>query len=118
MPSEFQVKGASEIAGLVAIYGIGVFMGAGIQMGLYLRAISLSDELSLNRLEQIQIKSEIMTWAIHALIGLLSAYVAWILRLSIGYMAGFMYFLIPVTVPFIFFRLRKQKQELLSSGID
>ena len=113
-PSEFDLSSSAEVAGLVVIYGAGFCALASIQLGLYLRVASLADDLCLSRLERILVKQEQLVWSVQATAGLFSALMAWIFITSLGYLAGFVYCLIPIAIPLITWRTRRKKQAVLA----
>lgn len=57
-PTDFQVSSSAEVAGLMAIFSIGFFLVAVIQLGLHLRVASRVDELCLNELERLLVRKE------------------------------------------------------------
>jgi uncharacterized membrane protein len=115
-PTEFQVSSTAEAAGLVAIFSLGVFLMASIQLGLYLRVESKADDLCLNELERLLVHKEKSLWLIQAILGLLAALMALMFMSSLGYLAGLVYCLIPLTMPLITLQTRKKIRSLLSGS--
>lgn len=107
-PTDFKVTSTSEVAGLVTFFSIGFCLVASIQLGLYFRVSSKAIDLCLNPLEQLLVKKEQLTWLVQALVGLLSAAIAWIFMTSIGYLAGIAYGLIPLVLPIVTLRTRRK----------
>jgi len=69
-PSNFEISNASEVAGLVVLYGVGFCLVASIQLGLYLRVATQADALCLSRLERLRVKQEQVIWLVQAVAGL------------------------------------------------
>lgn len=111
-PSNFHVSGPSEIAGLMVIYGIGCFAISGILMALYLLANAQALKLNLNAVERIMTHGDIAIWSIHAGVGLLSAFVSWILPEQYGPFGGFVYFILPFTIPFVVIHYNKKAKRV------
>ena len=109
-PSDFELSRTTEVAGLVVLYGAGFCLVASIQLGLYCRVASQAKELCLSRLERLLVKEEQWVWSVLATAGLLSAVIAWIFINSWGYLAGLVYSLIPIAIPLLTFRLRKERR--------
>ena len=97
-PSDFVVNSSAEVAGLVAFYSTGWFLVASTHLGLYLRAANMARDLSLNQLEQLLVKKELLVWLVQAIAGLLSAAIALIFIGSFGYLAGIVFGLIPLAI--------------------
>lgn len=113
LPSKFVVSSPSEMTGLIIFYGVGVAAVAGIQMGLYLRVKNLSDQLLLSAREQIRLDLECATWLIHVLVSLLSVVVASIYyKAAHGYLASFIYLLLPLCIPFILMHYKRKERQL------
>jgi hypothetical protein len=100
-PSEFLVDAAFKMSGLVVVYGIGVALLAGLLALLYRRSQAVADTMKLNEEERLRTRLDLMVWSIHSSVGLLSALFAWLLPERIGVYGGFVYFLLPATVPFV-----------------
>ena len=115
-PADFRVSSTSEVASLVAIFSLGFFMIALIQLGLYRRAQSKADDLCLNALEQLLIRKEILIWGVQATIALLVSLIALIFMSSIGYLAGILYGLSPMLVPLFTLTTRRKIQALRATS--
>lgn len=111
-PSNFAISNASEVAGLVVLYGAGFCLVASIQLGLYLRVASQAKDLCLSRVERLLVKEEQLIWAIQAVAGFVSALIAWIFIQSWGYLAGIVYGLIPAAIPLATMKARKARRAL------
>ena len=107
-PTDFQLSSTAEASGLVAIFSVGVFLMASIQLGLYLRAASKADDLCLNQLERLLVHKEQSIWLVQAIIALLVALMALIFMSSLGYLAGLIYCLIPLAIPLVTLRTRRE----------
>lgn len=120
-PSDFQVSSTAEAAGLVAIFSLGVFLMALIQLGLYLRASSKADELCLSQLERLLVRKEQLLWSVQAILGFVVAILAFIFISTIGYLAGILYCLTPLGILLVTLPTRKNiraLQETLKSQTD
>lgn len=113
-PSNFEVSSSAEVAGLVIVYGGGFFLVASIQLGLYIRVASRAKDLCLSGLERLLVKHEQLVWSVQAAAGLSSAVIAWIFITSLGYLAGFVYCLIPLAIPLITLRNRRERRAILA----
>ena len=114
-PSQFEVKSPTEMTGLIIIYGLGVIAIASVQMGLYLRARSLTETLRLNAIESLYVAQECVIWAGHVVVSLLSVTFAAIFYDSIGYWGAFIYFLLPLSIPFMVIRYKKKEAAIRAS---
>jgi hypothetical protein len=115
-PSNFELSGTAEVAGLVVLYGVGFCAVAVIQLGLYVRASGQASELCLSRLERVLVKEEQIIWSVNATAGFLSALMALIFFQSLGYLAGLFYGLIPLAIPLFTMRTRKERRALQAEG--
>lgn len=113
-PSNFVISSSKEVAFLLLFFSIGFFLIALIQLGLYLRVSFRAKDLCLNTLEQLLVKKEQMVWSVNASAGLLSALIAGILINSWGYLAGFVYCLIPIVIPLLTIQFAKRERTLLA----
>ncbi len=95
LPTDFEANSAWDVQALLAIYGIGFFVLAGIISLLFFRALRSSNALLLNEEEILLTKSGGIAWLSQSLIGLVSTLWALVLPPQVGVMAGFVYFLIP-----------------------
>ncbi|MDQ8184385.1 TMEM175 family protein [Pelagicoccus sp. SDUM812002] len=98
MPADFAATSAWDVQSLLAIYGIGFCVLTGILALLFYRALRSSEELMLDGEEILQTKSGIAAWLSQSIIGLVSTLWALFLPTQLGVMAGFAYFLIPITM--------------------
>jgi len=112
LPTSFVLESQEELVNLFIIYGLG-FAGLMLMFVLlYYRAITVADQLFLNPLEKIKTSEEISLSATLAVTGLVSAGFAWIMPPNIGVFAGFVYIIIPLSVPIISIRYAKKAQRL------
>lgn len=107
-PTDFQVSNTAEVAVLVAIFSVGLFLIALIHLCLYLRVSSKSDELCLSHLEQLLIRKEILSWAVQIVVSLLVASIALIFKSSLGYLSGIAFSLTPLLLLVVTMRTRKE----------
>lgn len=115
-PTDFKVTSTKEVAGLIAFFSIGFCLVAAIQLGLYLRVSSKAKDLLLNPLELLLVRKEQTIWLIQAIVGFLSAIVAWSFMSSIGYLAGILYGLIPLLLPITTLRVSKKIRTTKTEG--
>jgi uncharacterized membrane protein len=107
-PSRFQVASTGEVAGLVAFYSMGFSLVAAMLWGLYRRAASKAEDLSLDQLERLLVRKEQQIWLVQAVVGLIVAIIALIFMSSLGYLAGILFGLSPLAVFIITRSTRKQ----------
>ncbi len=112
LPSRFSISSFDELIGLFIIYGIGLAAMAGIMALLYLHAKALRSHLSLNRLEVIRTDTEIVTYLIVSLTGIISVLFAWLVPPQLNILAGFIYITLPVTELLIEGHFRKKEKKL------
>jgi uncharacterized membrane protein len=115
LPSHFAISEASEVAGLVVLYGTGFCLVATIQLGLYLRVASQAEALCLSRLERLLVKEEQRIWIVQAVAGFLSAAIGAIFYHTVGCFAGLIYALIPLAILWATRGARKERHRLQSS---
>lgn len=113
-PSDFRVSTTTEAAGLVAVFSLGFFLIALIQLCLYRRVASKADDLCLSKLELLLVDKEQLVWLVQMISGIVATIIALAFMSSLGYLAGLTYSLIPVVIPIITFRLRKKIQSVLT----
>lgn len=113
-PSNFDLSSTAVVAGLVVLYGAGFCLVASIQLGLYLRVTSRAKDLCLSRLERLLVKQEQLIWSVLAAAGLLSAVFGWIFATSLGYLAGLVYCLIPLAIPLLTLRTRREIRTIVA----
>jgi uncharacterized membrane protein len=115
-PTNFQISSGAEAAGLVAIFSVGFFLVALIQLSLYLRVASKANELCFSHLEQLLVRKEQLELLVLAISGLLVALIALAFMSSFGYLAGIAFSLIPVAIPLVTLHTRREIQANLSSS--
>ena len=111
-PSEFQITSAEQMAGLVCVYGLGVFLLSIIFTLLYGRSLALRERLCLNELEITSTRSEVYIWGTYALVALISVFWGWLMPVKLAIHGGFVYFLLPVAIPIISMHFGKQIRAL------
>ena len=111
-PTEFQVVGVSDVAGLVVIFGVGFAVITLIQWGLYQRASLQADTLLLSPGERLHVREERLIWMVLSTAGILAAAFAWFFRSSWGYLGGIVFGLIPAVVPLVTLSTRRAIQAL------
>lgn len=110
-PADYQVSDTAEVAVLLAIFSVGFFLIALIQMGLYLRVASKADDLCLSQLERLLVHKEIQVWLVQTILALLVALLALTFKSSLGYLAGLAYSLSPL---FILLVTRQTRRKIRS----
>lgn len=112
MPSQFAINSVGELASLFIVYGIGFFAISAVIMLLYLRALKIADLLGLDKMEVLRTREEIGAWSIMCGTGILSALFAWLMPGDGRVFAGFVYFILPVTMPWLAIRYQKRAEAL------
>jgi len=97
-PTKFQHNGISDLIGLFAIYGIGLFAIAGILSLLYLQALKNKTLLNLTHFEINQTKVKISLLGIVAVTGLIASILALILPNFLGIQSGLIYLTLPISI--------------------
>jgi len=97
-PTTFESTSLSDITGLFAIYGIGLFAMAGILALLYQRAFQKKELLQLDRYEAIQTKSKRSLLTIVSVTGLIAALLAALLPASAALQSSLIYLLLPIAI--------------------
>jgi uncharacterized membrane protein len=114
-PTDFQVSNTAEVAVLVAIFSVGFFLIALIQLGLYRRATSRADDLCLSQLELLLIHKEQIVWGVQAVLALFVGLIALTFMSSMGYLAGLVYSLTTVVIPLATLQTRRKIRLNLSA---
>jgi uncharacterized membrane protein len=112
MPSQFAIESAGELAALFIVYGIGFFTISVVIVLLYLRALKVADLLRLDEVEVLRTKEEVEAWSIMCGAGILSALFAWLVPGHFKVFAGFVYFVLPVAMPWVAIRYQKRAEAL------
>lgn len=114
-PSQFEVTSSYEMTGLIIIYGIGVIVVSSIPTGLNLRVRNLAKPLGLDSMERLHVDHECTNWKAHVAVSFLSILFAMLFHSSFGYRGAFIYFLLPLSIPFIIIRYKKKAAVLLTA---
>jgi len=115
-PADFTISSTAEVAVLVAIFSVGLFLIALIQLSLYLRALSKADELCLNQLELLLLRKESLAWTVQIVLSLLVTITALSFKSSYGFLAGIFYSLTPLLVFLLAMGTRKEIRTNLSKS--
>ncbi len=99
LPSEFAIDSAGELAALFVVYGIGFTAVSAVIALLYAWALRMRSQLGLNALERHYTRGEVVGWSIMAITGVLSTLTAWLMPGDLKAYAGFVYFILPVAMP-------------------
>lgn len=113
-PADYQISNTVEVAVILAIFSVGFFLIALIQVCLYLRVSYKSDDLGLNQLEQLLVNKEILTWLSLTVIALVVTLIALIFRSSLGYLAGIAYSLTSIVIPLATMQTRRKISDTLA----
>jgi uncharacterized membrane protein len=112
LPTGFTLASARELTGLFVIYGVGFALQTTMLALLYARALRAGVELRLDKLERLRTRQELVSHAVLAGTGLVSALVAAVLPTRLGVWAGFIYTTLPITMPLVAMRYRRQAARL------
>ncbi len=112
LPTSFFINGNEDLPNLFIIYGIGLAFVMLMFTFLYLRAMVVADQLRLNTLEKLKTKADIILYTVIAITALTSAGLAWLTPPEIGVFAGFVYWTLPFSTPFIMIYYAKKVQKL------
>lgn len=115
-PFDFEISSTAEVAGLVAFYSLGFCMVASIQLGLYYRASCKAKDLCLSELEKLLVLKEQLILLVQAVTGFASGSLALIFMSSVGYLAGIVLALIPITMPVVTLRTRRRIKAIQAEG--
>ena len=108
MPSQFSITSYEEGAALFVVYGIGFFTISIVIALLYARALRVAKLLNLNAAEILGTREEIAAWSAMSVTGVLSALFALVAPGNLKIYAGFVYFILPVAMPWIAIRYQKR----------
>lgn len=100
-PSKFEVSNNSELIGLYAIYGAGLFAMAGILFLLYVRAFSKRNLLKLNQFEVNKTKSKVIFLGTVSVTGFVAAFSALVASETLASWSALTYLAIPISAIFI-----------------
>ncbi|MED5329926.1 MAG: TMEM175 family protein [Planctomycetota bacterium] len=114
-PTDFIVQDISEMPQLFVVYGLGFAAFAATLVLLNRRALKLSKTLRLNTAEILRTKEEVANWTVVFLTALLSAAYAWLMPLSLGIWAGFIYCSFPITLPAVGIYYEKKIEAITTS---
>lgn len=112
IPSQFEISSQREMADLFIVYGLGFAAIALIIALLDARAWSKRMNLHLDDAEQLRTREDIITWTLMCGTGALSAMFAWITPAGIGVYAGFIYFILPISMPILAIRYDRRVRAL------
>jgi hypothetical protein len=116
LPTSFELGSAHELLTLFVIYGVGFCALTGVIALLYLRALRAGGRLALNPAERLTTRSDVVSFAVMAATGLLSALMAWLLPPQWGIWAGFCYATLPITMPAVAIAYNYKVQRVIRSG--
>lgn len=101
LPASFSIETLHEFLHLFVIYGLGYTALSAMITLLFAHALNLRASLRLNELEIMQTKKDIVSFAIFALTGLLSAAIAIFMPPVIAVYAGFAYSTLAISMPIV-----------------
>lgn len=104
LPSSFLIESASQMAGLVVIYGAGVCLLSGLMAGLHWRSLAMDEKLQLDEFERIATQGQTAIWSVHCAVALLSALFSLTVPDHLAVYGGFIYFILPAIIPMVSMR--------------
>lgn len=116
LPTSFMLTSASELSTLFAVYGVGFFALTGLICLLYVRALRAADRLALDAVERVRTMGDVVSFAVMATTGAVSALMAGLLPPSGGIWAGFCYATLPLTMPLVAIAFDRRAQRAESSS--
>ncbi len=115
LPSLLEIEVATDLTQLFALFGFGYFLLAGLLALLNGRALRLRDRLALDEVELEATRFDQWTWTIGAMTGLASALLATFGPRPLDLLAGFVYWLLPISMPFAAVRHHRRMSRLLEA---
>ncbi len=112
LPTEFVMSNPTDMLGIFVVYGVGFAIQTGMLGLLHWRVLKVTPELNLNEVEQLRTKQQIVQNLILGAIGIASAIWAIALPPQIGIYAGFIYMILPITMPILSSKYVKQVERL------
>ena len=112
LPTLFILKSQTELINIFIIYGLGYASLMMMFVFLYLHSYKISDQLMLNEREKIETRGNIVSFLVQASTGLLSACFARLMPDSIRIFAGFVYMLLPISMPLVGYYYSKKIKSL------
>ncbi len=110
-PSKFSLTAYYELIGLFIIYGIGLAAMAGLMSILYWRAKQDKNQLNLSLHELIRTETEVVSYIVVAVTGLIAALFAWLLPPYFNLLGGLLYATLPISVSLVSSKYKKKEQE-------
>jgi len=117
-PSEFSIATAGELPKLFIFYGLGFGAISSLLGMLFLHAYNSRKIISLNRIEILLTKYELISWFTMSATAILSAFFAIVMPIKIGVYAGFVYTILPVVMPTIAIQYGKKVENLSKNRIN
>jgi uncharacterized membrane protein len=115
-PSNFELNSTTEAAGLLVFFSSGFCLVALIQLGLYMRVGSQAKALCLSSIERHLVSEEKVIWSILAITSFASALIGAVFFQTWGYLAGLVFCIIPLVVPFIKLGFKRKMRHLEASN--
>lgn len=116
LPSTFVLEQNADLPGLFVVYGFAFCALTGLLALLHWRALAVGAELRLSRVERLGTRGEIVSFALMAATGLLSALFAALTPTHLGVWAGFAYLLLPLVMPIIAIHFSRRVEALQREG--
>jgi uncharacterized membrane protein len=110
--TSFTLSSGRDLTGLFVVYGLGFALQMAMLALLYFRALRAGEELRLSAIERLRTGQEITAHAVLGATGLVSALVAGLLPTRLGIWAGFVYMILPVTMPLLALRYGRRADRL------
>ncbi len=101
LPTGFTMTDPRDMLGIFVVYGVGFAIQAGLLALLHVRVLKATASLDLNLVEQIRTRQQITQNLTLGATGIASAIWALAMPPQLGVYAGFLYMILPVSMPFL-----------------
>ncbi len=112
LPTEFVMTDPRDMLGIFAVYGAGFAIQTSMLVLLHLRVLKGAATLNLNEVERIRTSQQVVQHLILGATGVASAVWALALPPQAGIYAGFLYMILPVSIPLLSARYDKRVEKL------
>jgi len=112
LPTEFTLTDPRDMLGIFAVYGVGFAIQAGLLALLHVRVLNVASSLNLNMIERVRTRQQVIQNLILVGTGIASAIWALAMPPQIGVYAGFLYMLLPVSMPLLTRKYNRQVEKL------
>jgi uncharacterized membrane protein len=115
LPSSFSLSGPDELIGIFVLYGLGFAAQTGTLALLYVHVLRVA-ELRLDPLERLLTRQKAISLAMLGGTGLVSALFALVMPTRVAVYAGFVFFTMPITAPWLAIRHARAIEKLRASA--